>query len=169
MFCRIAYLAALLLLSGCISLVAPYDATFDQSLNKLSEDTAKFMAAASAGGPERRNGSQETVAYYAATYIVLDRLIERAKLTRTRFACPSNPILKDLAESTESATTLPADYEALDCHEMNLYAVRFNVDLLQHFQRTGAVLTADEAEVAGLNLQKSIMGAIIAFQVEKPS
>lgn len=169
MFCRILCLAPVLLLSGCVSLVAPYDPTFDQSLNKLSEDTAKFLAAASAGGPERRHGSQETVAYYAATYNVLDRLIERARLTRSRFACPANPILKDLADSTQNATALPADYEALDCHEMNLFAVRFNVDLLQRFHGAGAELTVDEAEVAGLNLQKSIMGAIIAFQVEKPS
>ena len=118
MFCRIFCLAALLLLSGCVSLVAPYDPTFDQSLNKLSEDTAKFLAAASAGGAERRASSKETVTFYAASYNVIDRLIERARRTRTRFPCPANPILKDLADFTQNATALPADYEALDCHEI---------------------------------------------------
>lgn len=169
MFCRILCLVALLLVSGCVSLVAPYDPTFDQSLNKLSEETAKFLAAAEAGGAERRASSKETVTFYAASYNVVDRLIERAKLTRTRFPCSTNPILRDLADSTQDGTTLPTDYQAFDCHEMVLWAVRLNIDLLRTFQGTGEELTADEAEVVGLNLQKSIMGAIIAFQVEKPS
>src|SRR5688572_19241092 len=90
MFCRILSLAVLLALSGCVSLVAPYDPTFDQSLNKLSEDTAKFLAAAGAGGPERRQASAEAVAYYASTYNVLERLIQRARIARGSVPCASS-------------------------------------------------------------------------------
>ena len=50
---RVDWVAALVVAffaAACTTLVAPYDATFDTSLNKLSEDTAKFLSAASAGG-----------------------------------------------------------------------------------------------------------------------
>ena len=50
---RVATLVVAFFVSACTTLVAPYDATFDTSLNKLSEDTAKFLAAASAGGAAR--------------------------------------------------------------------------------------------------------------------
>jgi hypothetical protein len=49
----VAAIFVALSISACGTLVAPYDETFDQSLNKFSSDTATFLAAASAGGPER--------------------------------------------------------------------------------------------------------------------
>jgi hypothetical protein len=114
---RLAVLVAALALAGCASLVAPYDAYFDQSLNKLSEDTAKFLAAAAVNGPERQATSKEAVAYYAATYNLLDRLSQRAKLSRASVACTTNPVLK-VYWAQPSSSQLPDDYESLSANIM---------------------------------------------------
>ncbi|WP_274630187.1 hypothetical protein [Arvimicrobium flavum] len=168
MFCRSLFLAALLLASGCVSFVAPYDPTFDQSLNKLSEDTATFLAAASAGGPERRYGSQETVAYYAATYNVLDRLILRAKPLRGSKPCASSAGLKTFTELPYITTVLPEDYERLDCRESQLYSTRFYVDALNYAQKNDGVLNGSEIKYRGGTLQTAIMGTIQTLLENKP-
>jgi hypothetical protein len=168
MFCRILCLGVLLALSGCVSLVAPYDATFDTSLNKLSEDTAKFLAAASAGGPERRHGSQETVAYYAATYNVLDRLILRAKTVRGDVPCAASPLLKNFTELSYVTTVLPEDYERFDCRESQLYSIRFYVDALNYAQANDGILNNSEIKLRGGTLQTAILGGIQTFLEAKP-
>jgi hypothetical protein len=162
------WLAFGVMMAGCTSLVGPYDATFDQSLNKLSEDTAKFIAAAEAGGLARESKASETVAYYAATYNVLDRLAERARLQRRSLPCPSNAAIVSAAAEPTSATTLPPDFASADCRENILYSVRLNVDQLHYFHSSGGALSGPEARTAGLSLQKSIMGAIMSFQIDKP-
>jgi hypothetical protein len=169
MFSRSLCLAVLVLLSGCVSLVAPYDPTFDTSLNKLSEDTAKFIAAASAGGLERSYRSQETVAYYASTNNVLDRLIARAKLTRGRIACPTNASLESFAAMPTSKTALPEDYRQLDCREFQLYAVRLYSNQLEYAHEQDGVLNGSEATALGGALQVSILGAIQTFVANKPT
>ncbi len=169
MFCRILCLGVLLALSGCVSLVAPYDPTFDQSLNKLSEDTAKFVAAASAGGAERSYRSKEAVAYYASTGNVLDRLTERAKLTRGRIPCPTNASLESFAAEPTSKTVLPEDYRKLDCREFQLYGVRFYSNQLEYAHGNDGILNKSEATALGGALQVAILGAIQTFVVNKPS
>lgn len=164
-----AYLLLAVFLSGCVTLVAPYDATFDQSLNKLSEDTAKFLAAAKAGGSERSYSSKETVEYYAATYNVLDRLTERAKLSRGSIPCPTDKELKSFAAAATSKTSLPDDYLKLDCREFQLYAVRLYTNQLEYGHESAGVLNKPEATALGGVLQASIMGAIQTFVVNKPS
>jgi hypothetical protein len=154
-------------LPACGTLIAPYDSTFDQSLNKLSEDTAKFLAAAQAGGPERSATSKETTTYYAATYNVLDRLLQRARLTRGLVPCPTDASLKTFARVPTSTTVLPDDYEKLDCREFQLYAVRLYVDQLHYGQTKHGVLTPSEARALGGILQTSIMGAIQTFVVNR--
>jgi hypothetical protein len=155
--------------AGCGTLVAPYDTTFDQTLNKLSEDTAKFVAAAAAGGNERRFSSKEAVSYYAATYNVLDRLIERARLTRGFVPCPTDESLKAFVKVPTSNTALPDDYQKLDCREFQLYVVRLYVDQLSYAHKTDGVLNKSEAKATGGILQASILGAIQTFVVNKPS
>lgn len=169
MFCRILCLGVLLALSGCVSLVAPYDPTFDQSLNKLSEETAKFLAAASAGGVERSYNSKEAVAYYASTGNVLDRLTERAKLTRGRIPCPTNASLESFAAEPTSKTVLPEDYRKLDCREFQLYGVRFYSNQLEYAHGNDGILNKSEATALGGALQVAILGAIQTFVVNKPS
>jgi hypothetical protein len=169
MFCRIVCLAVALALSGCVSLVAPYDPTFDQSLNKLSEDTAKFVAAASAGGAERSYSSKEAVAYYASTGNVLDRLTERAKLTRGRIPCPTNASLESFAAEPTSKTVLPEDYRKLDCREFQLYGVRFYSNQLEYANGNDGILNKSEATALGGALQVAILGTIQTFVVNKPS
>jgi hypothetical protein len=169
MLCRIIYLPVLLALSGCVSLVAPYDATFDTSLNKLSEDTAKFVAAVSAGGAERSYSSKEAVAYYASTGNVLDRLTERAKLTRGRIPCPTNASLEGFATEPTSKTVLPEDYRKLDCREFQLYAVRIYSNQLEYAHGNDGTLNKSEAKALGGALQVSILGAIQTFVANKPS
>lgn len=156
------------LLAGCVTLVANYDPVFDQSLNRLSEDTAKFLASASAGGAERQIQSRETTTYYASTYNVLERLAQRARATRGPVPCPTNATLKTFAASATSATTLPDDYERFDCREFQLYAVRLNVDQLNFAHKSGGTLNASEVRALGGILQTSIMGAIQTFTVNRP-
>lgn len=159
MLSRLA-LAVLLLLSGCVSLVAPYDPTFDTSLNKLSEDTAKFLAAASAGGPERRQASPEAVAYYAGTYNVLDRLIQRARITRGSVPCASSPLLQEFAGLSYVTTVLPDDYGRFDCRESQLYSIRIYVDALHYAQTNDGTLNRSEIKLRGDILQTAIMSGI---------
>jgi len=168
MYIRMPILALILFLVGCASLVAPYDATFDQSLNKLSSDTATFLAAASAGGSERSYSSDETVAYYAATYNLLDRLSQRASLSRGAVPCPTNASLIEFAGTATSTTTLPADYREFDCREFQLYSVRIYVDQMHYAHEKGGSLNRSEATALGNTLQTSVMGAIETFVVNKP-
>lgn len=53
-------------LGACGTLVAPYDDTVEQGLNKLSDDTAKFIAADAVGGPELSIGAKD-LKQFAAT------------------------------------------------------------------------------------------------------
>lgn len=165
---RLFVLLPAAMLSACISLVAPYDATFDQSLNKLSESTAQFLAAAGAGGSERSYASQEAVAYYATTYNVLDRLIQRARLTRGSSACVTNKALESFALSPTSRTTLPPDHLDFDCREFQLYAVRLKANELEYVHETTGVLNRAEAKLQGGMLQAAIMGTIETFVQNKP-
>jgi hypothetical protein len=169
MICRVLCLVIWAALSGCVSLVAPYDPTFDQSLNKLSEDTAKFLAAAGAGGAERSYHSKEAVAYYASTGNVLERLTERAKLTRGHVPCPTNASLESFAAMPTSKTMLPEDYRKLDCREFQLYSVRLYSNQLEYAHQNDGVLNKSEATALGGALQTSILGAIQTFVVNKPS
>ena len=161
--------AAAVFISACTTLVAPYDATFDKSLNDLSESTAKFVAAASAGGAERSYHSKEAVAYYASTYNLLDRLTERAKLSRGILPCPTNENLKDFATLPSSTTVLPEDYLKLDCREFQLYSVRIFANQLEYSHKNDGVLNKSEATATGGALQRSILGAIQTFIENKPS
>lgn len=158
------------LLTACTSLVAPYDATFDQSLNQLSSDTAKFLAAAAVKtAPERIVTSKESVAYYAATYNLLDRLSERAKLSRASVPCSTNSVLKLYwSQPITTSAPLPEDYESLDCREFDLYAVRHFVDQLRfaHNQKDG--LNPGRIKINGGQLQAAILGAIQLFITTKP-
>ncbi len=160
---------AMVLATACTTLVAPYDATFDQTLNKLSEDTAKFVAAASAGGVERSFRSKEAVAYYASTNNVLDRLTERARLTRGSVPCPTDESLPAFAAAPTSKTVLPEDYRKLDCREFQLYAVKLYSNQLEYAHANDGVLNKSEATALGGVLQTSILGAIQTFVANKPS
>lgn len=172
MFCtstlsRVFIVLAALSIAGC-ALVAPYDSTFDQSLNKLSEDTAKFTASAAAGGSERSAESKETKTYYAATYNLLDRLSQRARLTRAIVPCPADAGLKEFSRQVTSTSQLPTDYESFDCREAQLYYVRFYVDQMAFAHRQPGGLNAGRARAVGNVLQTAIMGAIQTFIVTKP-
>jgi len=162
-------LLAVIAVSACTTLVAAYDPTFDTTLNKLSEDTAKFLAAASAGGAERSYKSKEAVAYYAATGNVLDRLTERAKLTRGSIPCPTNELLKSFAAEPSSKTLLPDDYQQLDCREFQLYGVRFYANQLEYAHANDGILNRSEAAAQGTPLQTAILGTIQTFVANKPS
>ncbi len=165
----VAVIVTAFVATACATLVAPYDATFDTSLNKLSEDTAKFLAAASAGGVERSYRSKEAVAYYASAGNVLDRLIERAKLTRGRIPCPTNELLESFAAEPTSKTVLPEDYRKLDCREFQLYGVRFYSNQLEYAHGSDGTLNKSEVTAVGGALQASILGAIQTFVANKPS
>lgn len=147
--------------------MAPYNAYFDQSLNKLSEDTAKFLAAAAVNGPERQATSKEAVAYYAATYNLLDRLSQRAKLSRASVACTTNPVLK-VYWAQPSSSQLPDDYETFDCREFQLYSVRHFVDQLHFVHGQSGGLNPGRLRVDGGALQTAILGAIQTFITTKP-
>ncbi len=155
------------ILAACISLVSPYDPVFDENLNQLSEETAKFTAAAVAGGPERLANSPEAVEYYATTYNVLDRLSQRAELTRGAIACPTNAGLEALYLQPASSSTLPTDYLEFDCREFQLHAVRYYLDQLNYGHRNDGVLKAGEARTYGGQLQTATLGAIETFVVTK--
>lgn len=161
-------LAICCFVTACVAIVSPYDATFDQSLNKLSQDTATFLAAASAGGSERSYSSKEAVAYYASTYNVLERMEQRAKLTRGMVACPTDATLREFAAVATSRTQLPADYLSFDCREFQLYAVQFYVDQLHYAHENDGILNKSEVAALGGTLQASVMGAIQTFLVNKP-
>lgn len=163
---RLPALAVLLVLTACVTLVAPYDATFDQSLNKLSEDTAKFTAAVKAGGPERRFDSKEAVAYYAGAYNVLDRLIQRASIKRGK-ACVSNAAVQAIADSPTTRTELPDDFLQADCVEVELYSVRLHLDQMNYAHETGGVLTREEAIATNTALELTILNAIRTFLENK--
>jgi len=160
-------LVAVLVLAGCARLVAPYDSYFDQSLNKLSEDTAKVLAAAVANGPERQATSKQAVAYYATTYNLLDRLSERARLTRASVPCSTNSALKPFSEQPSSNSPLPADYENFDCREFQLYSVRYFVDQLHFAHSKSGGLNPGRVRADGGALQTAILGAIQTFLVTK--
>lgn len=164
------FLVVVWLLAGCANLVAPYDATFDQSLNQLSSDTAKFLAAAAAlaNAPERSATSKESVAYYAATYNLLDRLSPRASLSRAVVPCATNPVLKLYWAQPISSAPLPDDYESFDCREFDLYAVRHFVDQLHSVHGQPGGLNAGRVKVNGGALQVAILGAIQTFIATKP-
>lgn len=162
-------LLAVIFVSACTTLVAAYDPTFDTTLNKLSEDTAKFLAAASAGGAERNYASKEAVAYYASTGNVLDRLTERAKLTRGSVRCPTNEFLKTFAAEPSSKTVLPEDYLKLDCREFQLYGVRFYANQLEYAHESDGILNRSEASALGGALQVAVLGAIQTVVANKPS
>ena len=165
---RVAALTATVLLAGC-ALIAPYDATYDQSLNKFSEDTAKFTASAAAGGPERSFGSKESTSYYAAAYNLLDRLSQRARLSRALVPCPSDASLKAFSQQSTSTSSLPEDYNQFDCREFQLYAVRFYVDQLKFAHKAEGGLVPGRVRIVGGQLQTAIMGAIQTFIVNKTS
>jgi hypothetical protein len=156
-----------LLLSACVSLVSPYDPVFDQSLNKLSDDTAVFLAGVTSGGPERSFSSRETIAYYATTYNVLDRLSERARATRGVAPCPTNAQLAAFAQSESSRSALPDDYQSFDCREYQLYSIRFYVDQLYTLHESDGQFKKLKAVAAGRNLQASIISAIDTFMTNK--
>ncbi len=165
---RALALAAVVGLAACVSLVAPYDPQFDQDLNKLSQDTAKFLAAAASGGPERLTSSKEAVAYFAAGYNTLDRLSQRAALKRGR-SCIGNEALKAFADQPTSRSKLPEDYVKFDCLEAQLYFVRFYLDQLAFAEDTGGALNKGEVDATGTPLQTAILGAIQTFLVSKPA
>ena len=163
----IGLLTLMLTISGCISLVAPYDATFDQSLNKFSEDTAKFAASAKVGGAERFYESKETTAYYAVSYNVLDRLSQRAARTRASVPCPDSQGLLAFSQLQSSTSPLPEDYTQFDCRESQLYSVRYYLDQLNYGHKTDGVLKPGEAQTYGGQLQNAILGAISTFSLTK--
>jgi hypothetical protein len=146
----------------------PYDPTFDQDLNQFSSDTAKFVAAAAAGGPERNMASQEAVAYYAATYNLLDRPTQRARLSRAPVPCPTDAGLTVFWQQPGPSSPLPPDLENLDCREFQLYAVRHFVDQLKYAHSQPGGLNGGRAKVDGGALQTAILGAIQTFVVTKP-
>jgi hypothetical protein len=156
-------------LGACASLIAPYDDTFDQSLNRLSENTARLLAAAKNGGPESQDNSKETTDYYATSYNTIDRLIQRAQLTRGTVPCPTNATLVEFFKQPTSTTKLPDDHEKLDCREVQLYSVRLFLDQLRYGHKTGGTLNPSEVQALGGALQVSIMGAIQTFIVNKPA
>lgn len=156
------------LATACTTLVASYDPVFDTALNTLSEDSARFTAAAQAGGPERSYNSREAVAYYASTYNVLDRLTERARLTRGGVACPTDASLPSFVSAVPGKFQLPQDYAELDCREFQLYSVRFFVVQLDYAHETGGTLNRSEAHALGGTLQTAILGAIQTFLTNKP-
>jgi hypothetical protein len=155
-----------LTLAACGTLIAPYDDTFDQGLNKFSDDTAKLLASASAGAAEQSYGSKETTAYYASAYNLLDRLDARAQLSRASIACPANEALK---ATIPDPMTLPAGYEKYDCREVQLYIVRSFVRQLEADHKSGGALSRAEAKISGGQLQRAILGAIQVFLINKPS
>lgn len=156
----ISLLVFLFQASGCVSFVAPYDATFDQSLNKFSEDTAKFTAAAMAGGPERLSDSRETTAYYALSYNLLDRLSQRAQISRGPVPCVGDEGLLAFSQLPQSTSRLPDGYKSFDCREYQLYYVRFYLDQLNYGHRNDGTLKPLEANNYASQLQNAILGAI---------
>jgi hypothetical protein len=156
-----------LLLSACVSLVSPYDPVFDQSLNKLSDDTAVFLAGVTSDGPERSFSSRESIAYYATTYNVLDRLSERARATRAAVPCPTNDQLAAFAQAESSRSALPDDYRSFDCREYQLQSVRFYVDQLYTLHESDGQFKKLKAVAAGRNLQAAIISAIETFMTTK--
>jgi hypothetical protein len=146
--------------AGCARIVAKYDPFYDQTLNKFSEDTAKFLAAAQAKKAERQSSSKEAVTFYAAGYNTLDRLSQRAALDRGLIPCSTNAQLKILREGIPNASRLPDDYMSFDCLEFQLFATRLLFDDLKSAHDSGGVLTAGEAKAYGVPLQVAILGAM---------
>ena len=157
------------LVNACTTLVAPYDPTFDTALNTLSENTATFLAGAEAREAEQSYRSRAAVAYYASTYNVLDRLSERARLTRAAVPCPTNKTLASFVSEVPEKVALPSDYTAFDCREFQLYSVRFYVGQLDYAHQSGGTLNGSEARAVGGALQIAILGAIQTFVTNKPS
>ena len=164
---RAGAIALSLTIAACASLVAPYDPVFDQALNKFSEDTATFTAAAIAGGPQRLSSSKEAVEYYAAAYNVLDRLSQRAQLTRASVPCPTNVSLEAFSKLPTSTSALPDDFKKFDCQEFQLYAVRYYLDQLNYGHRNDDILKPGEARSYGGQLQVATLGAIQTFAITK--
>jgi hypothetical protein len=154
--------------AGCSRIVAKYDPFYDQTLNKFSEDTAKFLAAAQAGKAEREWSSKETVTFYAAGYNTFDRLSQRAALERGLIRCSTNAQLQMLAQGISNASRLPDDYMSFDCLEFQLFATRLLLDDLKSAHASGGVLTAGEARAYGVPLQVAILGAIRTFDLTRP-
>jgi hypothetical protein len=150
----------LLSLAGCISLVGGYDPSADQILNQMSEDTAKFLAAAEAGKKARSASSDEAVAYYAGAYDALDRLTQRAAVRRGGVPCLANANLPALLSQPKSLTELPAEYPRFDCRETQLYVLRFTLDQVKVAQDADGVLSAADVEIYGGQLRAEILVAI---------
>jgi hypothetical protein len=159
----------LTLLFGCTTLVAPYDSTFDEELNAFSSTTARYLAAAKAGGLERLASSSPAAEYYADAYNLLDRLSQRARMRRALFQCPSNDTLPTFAAMPTARSPLPEDYESFDCREFQLFSVRLYVDQLHFAQETGGTLNGSEVTAVGGVLQAAIMGAIETSIANKPA
>jgi hypothetical protein len=164
---QVSLITLLLSASACSTLVAQYDPVFDQSLNKFSEDSATFTAAAAAGEPQRLSSSKEAVEYYASSYNVLDRLSQRAQLTRASVPCPTNDKLGDFSKLPTSTSVLPDDYQSFDCREFQLYAVRYYLDQLSYGHRNDGILKPGEARSYGGQLQVATLGAIATFAITK--
>jgi hypothetical protein len=154
--------------AGCARIVAKYDAFYSLTLNKFSEDTAKFLAAAEAGKQERQFTSKEAVTFYAAGYNTFDRLSQRAALDRGMIRCSTNAQLKVLADNITNASPLPDDYLSFDCLEFQLFATRLLFDGLKSAHETGGVLNRGEARAHGVPLQVAILGAIRTFDLTRP-
>jgi hypothetical protein len=152
--------AGVLLLAGCVSLLGRYDPEFERSLADLSDDTARFLAEASAGKPARLASSSEAIAYYAGSYNLLDRLAQRGALERGAVPCGEGEELKALAERPPQMTAVPADVDRLDCRETQVYLVRFALDQLHQAQASGGSLNPSEAAAFGRLLQAQIFVAI---------
>jgi hypothetical protein len=152
----------LLALAGCVSLVGRYDPEVDRSLAVLSDDTARFLGAASAGKPARLASSEEAIAYYATAYNILDRLAQRGMIERGPVPCGEGEELQALAARPPQLTTLPADTARFDCRETQIYLVRFAVDQLYQAQQSGGSLNPSEAAAFGRLLQSQIF---VAMQV----
>ena len=152
--------AALLALAGCVSIVGVYDPFFDQTLNQLSSDSAKFLAVAADKGPGSRADSKEAKEYYAATENVLDRLDQRADAKKGSVACAGNATLKNLHDQTENATDLPDGYLGFDCRQAILYVVRLALEQLKNAEAKRGVLTNADNDFYGQQLEAHIATAI---------
>jgi hypothetical protein len=165
---RIIVILMCLDFAGCARIVAKYDSFYSLTLNRFSEDTAKFLAAAEAEKQERQYTSKETVTFYAAGYNTFDRLSQRATLDRGMIRCSTNPQLKVLADNITNASRLPDDYLSFDCLEFQLFATRLLMDDLKSAHESGGVLTRGEARAYGVPLQVAILGTIRTFELTRP-
>lgn len=170
-FVRFGWVVAFCLsLQGCVTLVAPYDPAVDQALTKLSENSAKFLANASAGGSEKTFSSKAATEYYAVSFNAIDLLARRAQASRG--AVPCGPLVDKLEEESRQPLTvieLPDDYRKFDCNEVQLYFVRMRLTQLQNDHREDGVLGRSEIKHDGAALQTSIGFALDTLVLNKPA